>query len=193
MSWTIETPEETKLLENAIGAALDEEILLFCASNDQGNLTDVPYPAKAAGTKISKIFKIGSATVLGLRDMAAQDSVDFIAPGAEFVKRTLHDDDQGFAGPRSGSSIATARCAGLAAVILQCIMLIQTDYTKKSVRTHNNMVAMLKRLVDDNDKDNYLRVWKVFEVALEKAKLDKNYEWNVISTVANLFITRVDR
>ncbi|KAH8199094.1 hypothetical protein TruAng_006730 [Truncatella angustata] len=188
MSWSIQTPEEVDLLETAVKKALDDEILLFCASNDQGNTGEIPYPARI---KPEKIFKIGSATALGFPEAKVQKCVDFIAPGSEFVKRAAHEDDQGFAEPRAGSSIATARCAGLAAVILQCIVLYQKSYDKKRVRSHKYMKAMLEELVDKTDSHHYLKVWKVFETALDNAKLDKDFEWNVICKVAGVFLGKI--
>ncbi|ETS73385.1 hypothetical protein PFICI_14990 [Pestalotiopsis fici W106-1] len=190
MSWSIESPDEVDLLKNAVESAIKDNILLFCASDDQGNTGGkAVYPAQAAS---ENIFRIGSATVLGLPDEAVQSSVDFIAPGSEFVKRAAHQEDKGFADPRSGSSIATARCAGLAAVILQCIMLSQKKWNKSQVRTHKNMAAMLEQLVDDKDTHKYLKVWKVFDKAVDRAEFGPDFEWEVICDVASIFQGRAD-
>ncbi|KAF4631245.1 hypothetical protein G7Y89_g6885 [Cudoniella acicularis] len=141
MSWSIEDPgagdgELKTAVEEAIGA----DILLFCASNDQGNLTtEPPYPARYYK---EKIFTIGAATVLGLKDSAAEKHVNFIAPGAEFLKDTSQTNELPGVEPRTGSSIATARCAGLAALMLQCIV-IGSKFSKKGVRAHDKMFKML--------------------------------------------------
>ena len=185
MSWSIENPEETELLATAVERALKERILLFCASNDQGNLTDNTYPSRICP---EKIFKIGSATHLGHRENTAQRNVDFVAPGVESAIQSIHGDDIGFSGLRSGSSIATARCAGIAAAILQCIMLCQEDHPKDHVRTHANMTQMLKKLVDEGDRHCYLRPWKVFKEAMRNAKMEDEYEWNVIRIAARVFM-----
>jgi hypothetical protein len=191
MSWTIESLEEEAegLLKGAITRAVDAGILLFCASNDQGKLTRMPYPARLD----ERMFRIGAATALGDADPATQKSVMFIAPGSDEVKQTAHREDLGFAKPRFGSSIATARCAGLAALILQCITLGYA-YLKSDVRTHENMHKMFMRLVDktiDGDSQ-YLRVWTVFEVAKSKAEIGTHEELNIIRAAAAEFMNRVD-
>ncbi|OTA62828.1 subtilisin-like protein [Hypoxylon sp. EC38] len=187
ISWTIEEPEEKDLLKTAVNKALGQNILLFCASNDLGNLSNIPYPA---AINPEKIFKIGSATELGLREDKTQKRVDFVVPGSEVTKRLADENDQGFAGPRSGSSIATARCVGLAAVILQCVELFQLhnkDNPRKIEHTYENMNSMLGRLVDKDDDHHYLRVWEVFDEAMQKAEVGENHEWNIISMVASVF------
>ena len=193
MSWTIETPAEgdEALLRHAVTKALDADILLFCASNDQGNLSDIPYPARIDQ---DKIFRIGSATALGNPDAATQKSVMFIAPGSDEVKQTSHSEDMGFARPRFGSSIATARCAGLAALILQCIVLTNGTHSKRDLRKHPNMQSMFARMVEHNysgGNSKYLRVWEVFEVAKAKAALGADEEGNVIRAVASEFMRMV--
>jgi hypothetical protein len=192
MSWSIEDPDSLGLqaLKEAVRLALGDNILLFCASNDQGNLTDIPYPAKI---NEKSIFKIGSATALGHRDLATSEAVDFIAPGSESAEPAPREAGLGFAEPLSGSSIATARCAGLAALVLQCIVL-STDPKKvprEEVRTHANMKSMFESMVNIKDKDKYIRVWEVFDKSVDKAESGEDLEWNIIFTAANEFLKKV--
>jgi hypothetical protein len=184
MSWSIEEPGDgLDSLEAAIQAANKDNILLFCASNDQGNTTNgLSYPARC---RTGQIFQIGAANALGRQTEATTDLVNFIVPGAEVLKGTSHTSNIDVNEPRMGSSIATARCAGLAAVVLQCIVLGSTK-TKKSVRTYGKMQKILQRFVDPNDKKMYLQVWKVFEESLSKGKseLTEDYRTKILEVVA---------
>lgn len=189
MSWSIEAPNEdaVKPLKDAIDLAVKADILLFCASNDQGRTgQDISYPAKFD----VKIFTIGSATALGNADERTQKSVKYIAPGADDLGQVVHGEEPGSSKPVFGSSIATARCAGLAALILQSVMLVCFfRYPKSKIRNHENMKAMFDLMVDrEHDKENnYLGVWSVLEVAKGRAEFVKIEEWTVIHTVAMAF------
>jgi hypothetical protein len=204
MSWTIEKPEEPALqdLQYAVSSALGAGILMFCASNDQGDLTGIPYPACIDE---KRIFRIGSATALGHLDGKTQKNVMFIAPGGSEPKAVVTQrqqqhqagnaaggDDLGFASPLSGSSIATARCVGLAALILQCVMLRHPTCPKAKVREPWIMRGMFERLTKVKEGDvvdgKYLRVWGVFEEARQSAQLGKDLERDIVHNAAHQFV-----
>jgi hypothetical protein len=190
MSWTIESPEETAKteLESVVKAALDANILLFCASDDQGNLNNMPYPACID----ERIFWIGPATALGKPTDNAQKGAMFIAPGAEGETPQENSDSRK---PRVGSSIATARCAGLAALVLQCILLAPDGYSRSQVRKEEWVRKMFNRMTSNgrsnqNKTYKYLRVWKVFDEAKRSVPMDKDF--NIIKCVADAFLKDVD-
>ena len=195
MSWTIENLDEAnqQTLKDALKKAADADILLFCASNDQGRLTDVPYPAKLD----DRTFKIGAATVLGTASPETQTSVSFIAPGwSDEVseKQTMNGGNLDSEKPLFGSSIATARCAGLAALILQCLTLTYPNAPKTAIRTRDNMKEMFMRLVGEGKEGDYryLRVWDVFEAAKSKAaEIGTNEEKYIIDAAAREFGKKV--
>jgi hypothetical protein len=189
MSWTVEKPEDSagKALKDAITTALNEHILLFCASDDQGDLNNMPYPARID----PRIFWIGPATALGRPTDSSQKEVMFLAPGTE----DSVEGDTDFEKPRVGSSIATARCAGLAALILQFILLAPDNNGRKHIRKEKHMRSMFERLTKDqkgesNGNHKYLRIWGVFE----EAKIDKasDEELQFIKRVAEIFLKFVD-
>jgi subtilisin family serine protease len=181
MSWSIENPGEGEgALRAAVDLAVNNDILLFCASNDQGNQgSERPYPARLA--KDSSCFYIGAATVWGRIDPAVHNLVDYTAPGAEEVKEPMSSPGAataaaatmpspaavGAGAPASaselqiGSSIATARVAGLAAAMLQSISAAQGRQAKQVVRTHKKAKKMFNYLAEEGDK--YLHVGKIFD------------------------------
>lgn len=188
MSWTIETPQEdakTKL-NSAVDEALNKDILLFCASDDHGNLNKIPYPASID----KRIFWIGSATALGRPNDETQTGVMFIAPGTDDMHEAPYGDSLSPTKPRVGSSIATARCAGLAALILQCILLAPDGYSRNQIRKEGNMRKSFARMTgDQTDQRKYLRVWDVFKEAKKRAGIED--EFNIISYVASTFLKDV--
>lgn len=126
MSWTITPPsnetvsekQDMKELEQAISDALTANILMFCSASDEGANQTATYPSKA---QPGNIFKIGGADANGgLYDRVGDISVvDFILPGQLVASEDLTDSalsKQYW----SGSSVATALAAGLAALILYC-------------------------------------------------------------------------
>jgi hypothetical protein len=83
--------------------------------------------------------------------------------------------------PQIGSSIATARCTGLVALMLQCIAVIYGEKEKRGVRLHENLTKLLDHLA----QDKYLQVWKIFD-ELNKPRANKrNYETDVLNTIAD--------
>ncbi|KAM0265160.1 hypothetical protein ACHAQJ_000313 [Trichoderma viride] len=195
MSWTIENadgPAKTAL-ENAVSDAYNDNILLFSACDDQGNTSSLPYPAK---NNQEKILKIGSATALGIRHKATNEtSFDYIAPGSEDSHGISHNSGvPAHENPLFGSSIATARCAGLAAMILQCILLVcdPDDCDRTEVRKLGNMKKMISRLVDPGDNNKYIKVWEVLEQAKNQSEIKGDIEGNRIQTVAREFINRLE-
>lgn len=167
MSWTIENPEDTdrKSLENAINEAVSRNIILFCASDDQGNTrTRDTYPAICN----KQIFQIGAATTWGDKGEAVRsESVDYIFPGDKGLVTSLLGKlpDEGL---RTASSLATALASGLAALILHCAAL-RGEKDFKALRSHKAMKKAF-RAIDGNNK--YLHVENVFKDYLDKGEIE---------------------
>ena len=122
MSWTIpgapENASDIKQLENAIINAANADILMFCSASDQAGEVDRTFPAACAGTK--NIFKIGAAEAPGTPyKYTSENTVDFLFPGHKVVQRYEHGMMADWKS-LTGSSVATALAAGLAALILYC-------------------------------------------------------------------------
>lgn len=126
MSWTITPPfneteteqKDRKDLEAAITKASAANILMFCSASDEGAKQLDTLPSKASGS----VFKIGGADANGglyerVGDIAA---VDYTLPGHLVASDALADSARSKVQYSSGSSVATALAAGLAALILYC-------------------------------------------------------------------------
>ncbi|KAL6692896.1 hypothetical protein J3F84DRAFT_401937 [Trichoderma pleuroticola] len=139
MSWTIAKNDQNSVdldrLQVALKKACDtNQVLLFCASPDGGEMAKAqaenfyPYGCNDAG-----LFKIAAATVDGIRIPMAGSHHNYSLPGHEVEdtnQSAAHgvSDGQQIAdnensGLKTGSSIATALGAGLAALIIHCVRL----------------------------------------------------------------------
>ncbi|KAL4967299.1 uncharacterized protein BDV14DRAFT_207526 [Aspergillus stella-maris] len=193
MSWTIRYPgpqhqsgPEFKELAAAVQEAQSKGILLFCSASDQGQDNAPTYPAFKAGA----IFKIGGADIDGNlhTQVGGEDKVDFIFPGdtmsSDDIQGTLSQ-GQWF----TGSSVATAFAAGLAALILYCaqvrIAIAKIPREKelctaafKTLKEHNGMETAFNAI---GKSKKYLPVWEVFDRSL-KSRSDMD-ELDLIASI----------
>ncbi|KAF7920648.1 hypothetical protein BELL_1448g00020 [Botrytis elliptica] len=211
MSWTIKQPdsnsEEKEKFDSAVHRAVKAGILLFCSAADKGLHQDNDYPAASNPTKM---FKIGAAKPNGnVWDWVPNiRHLDFIIPGYEVAENASLDDDssQNFQ-PQTGSSVATALGAGLAALVICCVQLasIHTQMSRQKghpdapssltlddlrhVKNHENMKAALRTIGTSPDSDNkFIEVWRLFDkAAKDMAGKDKEQQLEVIVTLAYKF------
>ncbi|KAK1590743.1 uncharacterized protein LY79DRAFT_553874 [Colletotrichum navitas] len=123
MSWTILVPpggsKEKQLLSSALEKACSRKVLMFCSSSDQISETK-HYPS---GFRRSRFFLIGAAHDDGSAYGHAGKDNDFIFPGVNVntssgASLSAYLDEKVLSSKEStGSSIATALAAGLAAMI----------------------------------------------------------------------------
>lgn len=131
MSWTIKKTEENtshiESLEKAVQAAAKDNILMFCAASDGGAVTDQTFPAES---QRESVFKIGAATEEGKawKWVGEGKNVDFIFPGHEVVQERYKEALLQNCNLLTGSSVATAIAAGLAALVLDCVQLAALHY-----------------------------------------------------------------
>ncbi|KAI0902147.1 hypothetical protein F4806DRAFT_445844 [Annulohypoxylon nitens] len=186
MSWTIEKTDrngdDIKKLEDAISLAARKNILMFCAATDQGAYKDNTYPA-ASATK--NIFKIGAAEASGavLKWVGDQSLVDFIFPGHKVIMERHDNPNIKNYTAVTGSSVATALASGLAAVILHCVQLADTNkYARqlnaltryKSLKSHERMKEAFSQIGTTYESEHkYIMVWNRF-TQQAKAAQDKS-------------------
>ncbi|KAF1954929.1 hypothetical protein CC80DRAFT_594587 [Byssothecium circinans] len=132
MSWSIvrndsgysNNTEALTKLQSALLAA-SHKSLLFCSSPDIGAATSANTYYPFGCPEIKKMFKIGAAKADGTRYGWSGNECDFILPGENVeVKENHHmicSDELDMVS--TGSSVATALAAGLAALILHCVRL----------------------------------------------------------------------
>jgi hypothetical protein len=212
MSWTIErtTSNEADIddLESAIEAAAKAGILMFCAANDQGIARDHSFPGCG---RTKNIFKIGAAEASGAMWKWVGDpaDVDFIFPGHKVVKERPKDAPLEKCSTLTGSSVATAIAAGLAALVLYCVQLgalttqdlnqqqglrgnavTMDDF--KAITGHERMKeAFLAIGTSQTSGHKYIEVWEVFGHAPKKAKgLGKEEKIDIVAEIAGRLKTR---
>ena len=190
-------------LEKAIELAASEGILMFCAATDQGAYIDNSYPA-ASSTK--KLFKIGAAEASGtaIKWLGDPRAVDFIFPGHNVVKERPGDVPIDKHTSLTGSSVATALAAGLAAVILYTVQvgaLTPTDRARHKGVTMDDFRALKKhkRMRDafldigttDGSEKKYIAVWQRFKDAVKKSETEPRDTWiDIVTDLAALLKKR---
>jgi subtilisin family serine protease len=152
MSWTICYPGSQhqsgphfKKLAAAVQEAQSKDILLFCSASAQGQDDAPTYPAFKAGA----IFKIGCADIDGNlhTQVGGKSKVDFIFPGNTMSGDGDDSNGVGLCQGQwfTGSSMATAFAAGLAAVILYCAQIrIGLANNSKDRELYTNAFKILK-------------------------------------------------
>lgn len=131
MSWSIPLPKKPtpaqERFETAVRRACNRNVLMFCSSSDNGHVTNtnINYPS---AVQRDRIFRIGAAHDSGLPLSYAGTDVDFIFPGVKVNINTTS--------ARTGSSVATALAAGLAATIIYCFKI-----SALAVKTHSQAMS----------------------------------------------------
>ncbi|KAH6603973.1 hypothetical protein Trco_007419 [Trichoderma cornu-damae] len=135
MSWTLPMSEDKSgskdRLHNAIQKAVDSKALMFCSAPDEGKFTKLDYPS---GPWRERFFRIGAARSDGtVFQWTPEDGITYVLPGVEVVRDQISGSsfDMLSAGSvtkrvedfkyETGSSVATALAAGLAAMIIYCV------------------------------------------------------------------------
>ncbi|KAK0720171.1 hypothetical protein B0H67DRAFT_178559 [Lasiosphaeris hirsuta] len=217
MSWTVQRIEDDRenntadinRLEAALERAVKAKILIFCSAPDIGvasnQVLGLYYPF-GLPTISESIFKIGAAKADGsMYGLAGnQSSVDFILPGHNVELREgdkIQEEDDI---PKTGSSIATALAAGLAALIISCVRLgaIYNWHRKRSadsnavsvdsLRAVKQFAAMKEALVRVSagytEKDRRLEVEGFFRDPSKLLDMDSVYsteqKWEKITQLA---------
>lgn len=203
MSWTIDPPEdeeERRALESAITKAASADILMFCSASDQGAKHVATYPSKAT----PKIFTIGAATASGTVDswVGNINNISFTFPG---TKVELDGGPTDTAVKEvTGSSVATALAAGLAALILYCVqvrILLATDPVEKqkarrdfqSLQKHESMMRAFKDIgTTEESNHKFIAVWEVFGKRVEEKERVDQEDWiNLIAKVGTTLCMKV--
>ena len=182
---------------------------MFCAANDQGIARNRSFPAACGGTK--HLFKIGAAEASGAvwKWVGDPSDVDFIFPGHNVVKERPNDAPLGKCRTLTGSSVATALAAGLAALVLYCVQLAALNAQAlnqkqgqkgnavtmedfKAIQGHERMKeAFLAIGTSQASGNKYIEVWTLFEPAVQKAEKERREERiNIVTEVAGRLKTR---
>jgi hypothetical protein len=192
MSWTITRIDhgaegcntaDIDRLQGALEKAAKKGILLFCSAPDSGAVSKSEFSSffPVGCPTISKgIFKIGAAKADGKPWgwTGNERNIDFILPGHEVRERENDPIVLTENNPKTGSSIATALAAGLAALIIHCVRLgaihshrnktdrqdanAMTDESLKSIKAFQNMKKVFSDMAKEQDGEKFVDVWESF-------------------------------
>ena len=152
MSWTIESNDPASDITEfkaAIKEAADKGIVLLCAFSDQGNVSASDcYPGA-----FDQTIMIGAATNRGGPCTWVNEKVvDLLFPGEHIVAEQR---PEASSRPVSGSSVSTALAAGMVALLLHLIQLVDPGQHKK---LREDMSKSLSRIANGK----YIDVQEVF-------------------------------
>lgn len=210
MSWSVKPPakgELRKKFDEAVQRAVDDNIIMLCASSDQGKTSNdetYPYDANRAN-----IIRIGAATAMGRNTEGAnKHHVDFLFPGHDILLKGSTPDKE-LGDVHSGSSVATAIAAGLAALVLECIRIghywtIKWTTSKSGkdqlwspsepitdqdlVLDSKAMKAVFEGM--SRSRSNYIWVWQTFSPSICEKITDGGREgqWEIVTKLAHRFL-----
>lgn len=130
MSWTIPIPDEDtpqkRMMDKALEEAASKKVLLFCSAPD-GNKADDMDTMYPSGNWADRYFRIGAANSAGaVMERVAENGITFVMPGVDVVRdhfKGSNDTSSKISQVQydTGSSVATALAAGLAAMIMYCV------------------------------------------------------------------------
>lgn len=204
MSWTIDPPEdeeERRFLDAAIVEAANADILMFCSASDKGAKQNLTYPSKAT----TKIFTIGAATASGAADswVGNLGNINFIFPGTKVEMDGPRSGTDTSSREVTGSSVATALAAGLAALVLYCVQIrlyLATDQEKQKARRdfqllkkHEHMMKALKDIgTTEESNHKFIEVWEVFGKKVEeKERYDQDRWLDLIADVGTILCRKI--
>lgn len=193
MSWTtkpLENQTDRESFDKVIQDAHKKGILMFCSASDNGNFEEFTYPYSAnPGT----LFRIGAASKDGTIPTFVGGDMNFILPGQDVTIKDVDEpgatqNQSDSSALHTGSSVATALAAGLAALVIECVRLaakhatdgnrtardpdpiVLSDLTE--IRKKRTMEEAFYAIGHNNfSKDNkYVEVWKTFDAPAGRIK-----------------------
>ena len=215
MSWTIPIPEEGSptrtQIDEVLKRACEQKILMFCSSPDQKSQTR-HYPWHYDR---DKIFLIGAADDSGTAYNHSGPDSNFIFPGVNVntSNKSYTGDPEAFVQRSTGSSIATALAAGLAAMVTYCFKasaihsvttriaqgkpptgvaeLVKPEDVDK-IAQHDGLKKAFER-IGPLDEGKFIAVWEVFGPATKCLTDGKKTYEEKITKMMNLCRNLMDR
>lgn len=115
-------------LHKTLARAVADEVLMFCSAPDSGKFSILDYPS---GPWPNDFIRIGAANADGTIFNWTPDDTSYILPGVDVVKEQFGAGSSSLSDRitskvsecqyQTGSSVATALGAGLAAAVLYCV------------------------------------------------------------------------
>ncbi|KAI1109570.1 hypothetical protein F5Y14DRAFT_444621 [Nemania sp. NC0429] len=215
MSWTVreETgPDEDNSaditrIKNALRRATTDKKLVFCSAPDIGDISpDELSSYFPVGSGIHELFRIGAAKADNTPwpQAGGRNIVDYVLPGHDVAEKKGDEVIQNDKSLKSGSSIATALAAGLAALMIHVVRMaaIRTYELKRENEIEANLIklaalrtikspATMRKTFDSMTTDKmYVHVWGNFYrkgnelKAADDADDPKAEKWRIVAELA---------
>ncbi|KPM35437.1 hypothetical protein AK830_g11140 [Neonectria ditissima] len=177
-----------KELQEAIDAAVEARILMFCSASDDlqaSSMDSLPFRQRPG-----YIFRIGAAHADGRRSSYSEDKekIDYFFPGNQ-VAEAWNPRSSDTVKYHDGSSVSTALAAGLASLIMYCAAISGQYQTESKPAEFNRYVKLVDAL---QDRDNMKRAFDNIE---DPKHLDRKFlpAWEVFGPVADRMKQERDR
>ena len=153
ISISIAMPTASKTLEKAIEHAKSDNIVMIGSRGDRGGNREMVFPAD-----LDEVISISSFTNLGKKTGSTETSAQYFFQG-ENVSIPAEPSYLESQKRASGSSVATALAAGIAALTLSCRRLGDDEKRVDRIKTVRSVFDRMTL----PDQDRYVRPWKVFK------------------------------
>ena len=164
---SITMPQQSAKLKQAVESAEKSDIVIFGSRGDQGNNQERVYPADYA-----EVISISSLTQFGKLADTTESNASYFFQGenVRIIAEPCYLEPQRYV---SGSSVATALAAGVAALILACRRLGGSEAQIGRIKMVRNV---LEEMTDKKVRPkNYVKPWLVF---MNQDMNEKNgFEW----------------
>jgi hypothetical protein len=153
ISMSIAMPSGSTALKKKVELAKGDGIAMIGSRGDRGNNTESVYPAE-----YGEVISISSLTNFGKRTDSTETDAQYFFQGenVSIPAEPSYLESQKHA---SGSSVATAMAAGVAALILSCRRLGNKEKEMDRLKTVKTVFDRMT--LPENDK--YVRPWRVFK------------------------------
>ena len=158
---------KTRNLTSAIEAAKSKDIVIIGSKGDQGNNQESVYPAD-----YDEVISISSLTNFGKQAESTELNASYFFQGenVRIPAEPSYLEPQGHA---SGSSVATALAAGVAALILSCSRLANERELENRIDTVKYKFRQM--VAHDKKPGRYVQPWLFFMD--ERMSLEEGEEW----------------
>ncbi len=148
------TVQPSGALRKAVESAKSANIVMFGSKGDRGNNQQDVYPAD-----YSEVISISSLTQFGKGTDSTETNAEYFFQGENVTipaeSSYLESQHQ-----VSGSSVATALAAGVAALVLSCRRIGNESKDIDRVKT---VETVFEHMAADDKQVKYVQPWKVFE------------------------------
>ncbi|KAI0437606.1 hypothetical protein F4803DRAFT_565896 [Xylaria telfairii] len=214
MSWTVRhqigsdenNSSDITRIRNALHRATTNEKLVFCSAPDRGDISLNELSSYLPiGSGIPGLFRIGAAKADNTPwpQAGGRKIVDYVLPGHHVTEKEGDEVFQKNKSLKSGSSIATALAAGLAALMIHIVRMaaIRTYELKRENDVEAMLIkvdelkmikssATMRKVFDSMTMDKtFVHVWSKFhqrgnELKAAEEADDKAEKWRIIAELA---------